>query len=55
MENILDIIEAAKKLNKNQKSIIRWLSQFELPVSIQFFNSEKDEILKLRDSSLVVI
>ena len=43
------------EINKNQKSIIRCLSQFELPISTQFFNSDKDEILKLQDGGFIII
>jgi hypothetical protein len=55
MENILDIIKAAKKLNKNQKSIIRWLFQVESPVPTQFFDFDNNDILKLQDSGFITI
>jgi hypothetical protein len=55
MENTLDIIEAARRLSQIQKSIIRSLSQFKVPVPIQFFDPDKIVILKLQGRGYVVI
>lgn len=55
MENTLGVIEAAKRLSQNQKSIIRSLFQFRVPVTIQFFDSSKAVIIKLQERGLVII
>jgi Hypothetical methyltransferase/Probable Zinc-ribbon domain/Type III restriction enzyme, res subunit len=55
MENLVDVIEAAKHLSQNQKSIIKSLSQFGVPVTINFFDSNKTVIVKLQERGLVVI
>ena len=46
MENLSDVIEAAKHLSQNQKSIIKSLSQFGVPVTINFVDSNKTVIVR---------
>jgi Hypothetical methyltransferase/Probable Zinc-ribbon domain/Type III restriction enzyme, res subunit len=55
MEVTLDVIEATKHLSQNQKSIIKSLSQFGVPVAINFFDSNKTVIVKLQERGLVII
>jgi Hypothetical methyltransferase/Probable Zinc-ribbon domain/Type III restriction enzyme, res subunit len=55
MENLSDVIGAAKRLSQNQKSIIKSLSQFGVPVTISFFESGEAVILNLQNRGLVEI
>jgi Probable Zinc-ribbon domain len=55
MENLSDVIGAAKHLSQNQKSIIKSLSQFGVPVVISFFDSGEAVILNLQNRGLVEI
>jgi Hypothetical methyltransferase/Probable Zinc-ribbon domain/Type III restriction enzyme, res subunit len=55
MEVTLDVAEATKRLSQNQKSIIKSLSQFGVPVTINFFDSNKTVIVKLQERGLVTI
>lgn len=55
MENLSDVIEAAKHLSQNQKSIIKSLSQFGVPVTINFFDPNKTVIVKLQERGIVTI
>ncbi|MFM2304530.1 MAG: hypothetical protein RLZZ135_1942, partial [Cyanobacteriota bacterium] len=53
MENLSDVIEAAKHLSQNQKSIIKSLYQFGVPVTISFFESGEAVILNLQNRGLI--
>lgn len=55
MENLSDVIEAAKHLSQNQKSILKSLSQFGVPVVISFFDSSEAVILNLQNRGLVTV
>jgi hypothetical protein len=55
MENTSNFTEAAKRLSQKQKSILRSLFQFNSPLPIQFFDSEKTVVLKLQDRCLIEI
>jgi hypothetical protein len=55
MKNTLNTVEAAKRLSQNQKSIIKTLFQFGVPVTIEFFDSGKAVILNLQDRGFVSI
>jgi hypothetical protein len=55
MENTSNVKEAAKRLSQKQKSILRSLFQFNSPLPIQFFDSEKAVVLKLQERCLIKI
>jgi transcription elongation factor Elf1 len=55
MENTSNVTEAAKRLSQKQKSILRSLFQFNSPLPIQFFDSEKTVVLKLQDRCLIEV
>jgi hypothetical protein len=55
MDNTSNISEAAKKLGKSQKLIIKSLLQFNSSLPIEFFGSEKAVILNLQDKGFVEI
>ncbi len=55
MENTSNILEAAKRLGKSQKLIIKSLLQFNSSLPIEFFGSDKAVVLNLQDRGLVEI
>jgi hypothetical protein len=55
MENLSDIIEAAKGIGKNQKAIIESLLEIESSIPIRVFKSDKLAILKFQNKGIVQI
>ena len=55
MENLSDVIEAAKRIGKSQKAIVESLFEAKSPLSIQFFGSNENPIFKLQDKGIVQI
>jgi Hypothetical methyltransferase/Probable Zinc-ribbon domain/Type III restriction enzyme, res subunit len=55
MENSSNVIEAGKGLSVKQKSILKSLFQFNSPLPIQFFDSEKAVVFRLQDRHLIEI
>jgi transcription elongation factor Elf1 len=55
MENLSDVIEAAKQIGKSQKAIMESLFEVKSSLSIRFFGSNKNPIFKLQDKGIVQI
>ena len=55
MENLSDIIEAAKGIGKSQKAIVESLFEVKSSLTIRFFGSDKAAIFKLQGKGIVQI
>jgi hypothetical protein len=55
MENLVDVIEAAKGIGKNQKAIIESLLEIESSIPIRVFKSDKLAILKFQNKGIIQI
>jgi transcription elongation factor Elf1 len=55
MENLADIIEAAKGIGKSQRAIVESLFEVKSSLSIQFFGSDKSIVFKLQSKGITQI
>jgi Probable Zinc-ribbon domain len=55
MENLSDIIEAAKGIGKSQRAIVESLFEVKSSLSIQFFGSNKSVVFKLQTKGIAQI
>jgi DNA-directed RNA polymerase specialized sigma subunit len=55
MENLSDVIEAAKGIGKSQKSIVESLFEAKSSLPIKFFSYSKIAIYKLQDKGIIQI
>lgn len=55
MENLSDVIEAAKQIGKNQRAIVKSLYEVNSGLPIKFFGSSKSVIFKLQTKGIIKV